>query len=69
MWVCFDISMIEGESIMHVNLVFILEMINKRWNVTHNGALRSSIGTIVWTISTILLMFKLCIVRENIITP
>lgn len=66
MWICFDISMIEGASIMHVNLVIILEMSNKSRDVTHHRALRSSIGTIVWTKSAILLMLQLSIVREYI---
>ena len=60
--------MVEGTAIMHVNLVIILEMCNKSWDITRNRALRSGIRAIVWTESTMLLMLKLAVVWEDIIT-
>ncbi len=60
--------MVEGTPIMHVNLVIILEMCNESWDVTRDRALRSGIRAIVWTESTMLLMLKLAVVWENIIT-
>jgi len=68
MWIWFNISMVEGTPIMHVNLVIILEMRNKSWDVTSNRALGSSIRAIVRSELTMLLMLKLAIVWENIIT-
>lgn len=60
--------MIEGASIMHVNLVIILEMCNEGWDVTRDRALRSSIRAIVWTESTVLLMLEFAVVWKNIMT-
>lgn len=68
MWIWFDISMIESTPIMHVNLVIILEMRNKAWDVTWNRALGSCIRAIVWAESTVLLMLGLAIVWENVLT-
>lgn len=68
MWIWFNITMVEGTAIMHVNLVIILEMCNKSWDITRNRALRSGIRAIVWTESTMLLMLKLAVVWEDIIT-
>ena len=61
--------MIEGTPIMHIDLVIILEMCNKGWDVTCNGALRSRIRAVVWTEFTVLLlMLQLAVVWENIMT-
>ena len=60
--------MVEGTPMMHVNLVIILEMGNKSRNVTHHRALGSSIGAIVWTKSTVLLVLKLGVVWKYIVT-
>uniref|UniRef100_A0A2P2M2D2 Uncharacterized protein MANES_09G037200 n=1 Tax=Rhizophora mucronata TaxID=61149 RepID=A0A2P2M2D2_RHIMU len=58
--------MVKCTPVMHVNLVIILEMCDKGWNVTYNKALRPSIRTSVRTKSAVLLMLKLAVVWKNI---
>ena len=59
--------MIEGTPVVHVNLVIIFEMCNKRRDVARDRALGSSIRAVVRTESTVLLMLKLTVVRKNIL--
>lgn len=60
--------MIESTPIMHVNLVIVFEMCNKRRDVTRDRTLWSSIWAVVRTVSTVLLMLKLTVVGKNILT-
>jgi len=53
---------------MHVNLVIILEMHDKEWDITSHRTISSSIRAVVWTIFTVFLMFELAVVWEYIMT-
>jgi hypothetical protein len=68
MWIRFNIAVVECTPIMHINFVIILEMCNKGWDITCDRALGPSIRAIVWAKSTMLLMLKLAVIRENIVT-
>lgn len=64
----FDIAMIEGTAIVHINLVIIFEVNNKGLNITSNGTFRSCIRAVVWTKSAVLLMPKPTMISEYILT-
>ena len=68
MGIGFNISVVESTPIMHVNLVIILEMHDKKWNITSDRAFSSSIWATIWTISTVFFMLELAVVRKNIMT-
>lgn len=68
MGIGFDISVIESTAIMHVNLVIILEMHNKKWDVTSDRTFSSSVRAVVWTIFAVLFMFWLAVVWKYITT-
>jgi hypothetical protein len=59
---------IETTPIMHVNIVIILEMHDKEWDITRDRTISSSIRAVEWTIFTVFLMFELAIVWEYIMT-
>lgn len=58
--------MAEGTSIMHINLVIVLEMHDKVWNITSYTTFTSSVRAVVRPVFTILLMFKLAVIWEHV---
>lgn len=49
--ISFDIPVIKGASIMHVNIVVIFKMLNQEHDITSNRAFSSGIRAIIWAIS------------------
>jgi hypothetical protein len=58
----------ESTSILHINLVILLEMHDKEWDVTSDRTISSSIRAVVVTIFTVFLMFELAVIWEYIVT-
>jgi hypothetical protein len=64
----FHISVAESTSILHINLVILLEMHDKEWDITSDRTISSSIRAVVGTIFTVFLMFELAVIWEYIVT-
>jgi hypothetical protein len=59
---------IEGAPIMHVNFVFVSEMLDKERDVTGDRTFSSSIRAVVWAIFAVLFMFWLAVVGKYVTT-
>ena len=64
----FDVSVVESTAIMHINLVIILEVHDKERNIASNRTLSPSIRAVVGAKLTVLFMFELAVVWENVMT-
>ena len=60
--------MVESTAIVHVNHVIILEMSNKKPDITSDGAFSSRIRAIIWAEPAILLMPESALVGEYVLT-
>jgi hypothetical protein len=60
---------VEGASVMHIDFMIIFEMNDKCRDITCNRTLRTSIRASVRPKPAMLLVLKLAVVRENVMTP
>lgn len=64
----FDISVVESATVVHINIVVSLEMVDKEWDTAADGAVSSSVRALVGTKPAILFMPQSAMIGENILT-